>query len=67
VHIDFDHLINDFNGNARTSDWTPAAGAPRSANRKTDVFFAALRAVRLVVDRWITQQAELMHPTARSS
>jgi hypothetical protein len=53
VHVDFDYLINDFNGNPRSGAYVPGPTLFEAGRRKLDRFFEALGARRVNVDRWI--------------
>jgi hypothetical protein len=53
VHIDFDYLINDFNGNQRNEAYVPNPSVIKQGRRKLDCFFDALQARRVNVEHWI--------------
>lgn len=53
VHVDLDYFINDFNGNFGQQPTASVDELQARANSLLDELFAALRASRVTVQRWI--------------
>jgi len=53
VHLDFDYLVNDFNGNARQTQLSHDLDRETMANAKLSALFAVIAANRRRVDQWI--------------